>query len=116
MMAVPRHTKLKAVNRKQIRAQDEQIVRIVHSAATEQRHRDKQKINSRRRPDEQIVRIARSAEAEQRHRVVAPDLAAVGFGDIGGVEPRGSLRVILERIIDRKQQPVGADCEDGLDQ
>src|SRR3984957_3787800 len=54
-------------------------------------------------------RCSGSAEAEQRHGVAAADLYPVGLRDLGCIEPRAALHVILERIIDREQHAVGAD-------
>jgi hypothetical protein len=58
---------------------------------------------------ERTVRNCHLVESKQLPRVRAADLKSISLGNFGGIEPRASLRVILERIIDGEQHAVGAD-------
>ena len=57
----------------------------------------------------------RPLQLEQLHRIGAADLEAVGLADVRVVEPLGGLAEILERIVDREHDPVGAELGDRVE-
>src|SRR5689334_24619388 len=61
-------------------------------------------------------RLRRHVELEQAGRIAPADLEPVILAEAGAVEPVGRMVDILERPVDREQDAVGADFEDGIDQ
>src|SRR5215510_8507030 len=64
-------------------------------------------------PDEAMVA---EIELEQVDRVAPADLQAIVLADAGAVEPVGGVIDIFERPVNREQDAVGPDLENGIDQ
>ena len=66
-------------------------------------------------PPALLGRLAR-VQLEQAHGVQAPDLEPVVLADARGIEPIGGVIDVFEGPIDREQDAVAADLQNGVDQ
>ncbi len=55
-------------------------------------------------------------ELEQVDRIAPADLQTIVLADAGAVEPVGGVIDIFERPVNREQDAVRSDLEDGIDQ